>query len=114
MYYENTDFSGVVYHAEYLKFLERGRTEFLRERGIIHSSLYKKGETFVVSEINLTFRKAAVMDDELIIKTKLLKNRGAYIELNQIILRDSSELVSALVKVCKINHAGKVLRIISI
>ena len=65
VYYEDTDFSGNVYHAAYLKFFERGRTEFLRDLGIHHSELAEQGIAFAVRTMELDFVAAARIDDLL-------------------------------------------------
>jgi acyl-CoA thioester hydrolase len=91
VYYEDTDFSGGVYHASYLRFLERGRTEFLRARGIDQSALFSGtvgiSSFFVVRAMSLDFLKPARMDDELIVETGIANLGGASITMDQRILR---------------------------
>ena len=88
VYYEDTDFSGVVYHASYLRFLERGRTEFLRALGIAHRGGFgADGFHFVVRAMTVEFLKPALMDDELCVETHPSATRGAAIDMTQKIRR---------------------------
>ena len=73
VYYEDTDAQGVVYYANYLKFFERARTELLRTAGYEQKALMESGAIFIVRDLNLTLQKPARLDDELIIKTSLMK-----------------------------------------
>jgi acyl-CoA thioester hydrolase len=112
VYYEDTDFSGVVYHASYLRFLERGRTEFLRTYGIEHSTILH-GESpyfFAVHAMTLDFRRAALMDDLLTVETRIGALRGASIEMDQTILRATERLVTAKVKIAVV-AGGRAIRI---
>ena len=79
VYYEDTDWSGVVYHASYLRFLERGRTEFLRAAGVDQSILHAEGEglTFAVRRMTIDYLRAARMDDVLLVETHTGEVRGA-------------------------------------
>jgi acyl-CoA thioester hydrolase len=98
VYYEDTDFSGRVYHASYLRFLERGRTEWLRGRGFAHRDLAEtSGVAFAVRSLQIEFLAPALMDDLLRVETSVAKARGASIVFRQRILRGDSELVTAAV-----------------
>ena len=103
VYYEDTDFSGAVYHANYLRFMERGRTELLRSLGVHQGQSLgaSQGEAFgfVVRRMEIDFLKPARMDDELIVETTPMKVGGASIDLNQRVLRDGEVLVTAQVRV---------------
>ena len=111
VYYEDTDFSGRVYHASYLRFLERGRTEWLRERGFAHRELAEtSGVAFAVRSLQIEYLAAALMDDLLRVETSLAAARGASIEFRQRILRGDSELVTAAVLVAAIRD-GRPARI---
>lgn len=105
VYYEDTDFSGLVYHASHLRFMERGRTELLRELGI-HQRALLEGESgglfFVVRAMTIDFKKPALMDDLLTIETVVEDVGGATIALAQRVLRDGELLVSAAVKVAAV------------
>src|SRR5665811_457877 len=105
VYYEDTDFSGVVYHASYLRFMERGRTNYLRLLGADHRALFEEtqneapGFPFVVRSMAIEFLKPARMDDLLEIVTKTLEVRGASITLQQEVRRGETLLLEARVKV---------------
>jgi acyl-CoA thioester hydrolase len=104
VYYEDTDFSGVVYHASYLRFLERGRTDFLRLAGVDQSTLHAEGEglIFAVRRMTIDFVRPARMDDVLVIETRTEEVRGASLVIAQKILRDGEVIVSADVRVAAI------------
>jgi acyl-CoA thioester hydrolase len=114
VYYEDTDFSGVVYHASYLRFLERGRTEFLRALGIEHRGIFGNGGAdafhFVVRAMTIEFLKPALMDDELCVETHPFATRGASIDMMQIIRRGVEVLLTAKVRIA-IVVGGKARRI---
>jgi acyl-CoA thioester hydrolase len=104
VYYEDTDFSGVVYHASYLRFMERGRTNYLRLLGADHAALFAAesggpGVAFVVRSMRIEFLKPARMDDVLTIVTATEEVRGASISLRQGVLRAEETLVEAQVRV---------------
>ena len=111
VYYEDTDFSARVYHASYLRFLERGRTEWLRERGFAHRDLAKgSGVFFAVRTLQIDYLAPALMDDMLSVETGVSAVRGASIEFRQRIVRGEKELVSARVLVAVIRD-GRPTRI---
>lgn len=99
VYYEDTDFSGVVYHASYLRFLERGRTETLRDLDIHQADLHGSGGagalSFVVRRMAIEWIKPARMDDLLVIETDIHDVRGASMALKQRILLGDSVLLTA-------------------
>jgi acyl-CoA thioester hydrolase len=105
VYYEDTDFSGIVYHANYLRFLERGRTNYLRLLGADQSALFAEaaseapGFAFVVRAMQLDFLKPAKMDDVLEIVTRPVEVKGASITMHQEIRRGDLLLLEARVKV---------------
>lgn len=96
VYYEDTDFSGVVYHASYLRFMERGRTEMLRALGIEQANL---AFGFAVRAMQIDYLKPARMDDELTIETSTRSIGGATLDLDQRVLRGEEVLVTASVRV---------------
>jgi acyl-CoA thioester hydrolase len=106
IYYEDTDFSGAVYHAAYLKFFERGRTEFLREQGIHHFELAEQGLAFAVRSMDIHFDGAARIDDLLTVTTEVAAISGARLTLNQTIIRDDKVLTRATVVVAAIKTSG--------
>jgi acyl-CoA thioester hydrolase len=84
IYYEDTDAGGVVYYANYLKFFERARTDFLREKSILQSQLIQENSIiFVVSECNIKFKSPAKLDDLITIKTTIRKFSAASIQMEQ-------------------------------
>ena len=105
VYYEDTDFSGIVYHASYLRFMERGRTNYLRLLGADQRALFGEvekeapGFAFVVRSMTIDFRKPARMDDVLEIATAPLEVKGASVVLHQRVNRDGETLVEATVQV---------------
>ena len=112
VYWEDTDAGGVVYHASYLRFMERGRTELLREKGIEQGALQRdNGLIFVVSEMNVRFRTPAKIDDELTVETMIREIGGASLRLAQKIMRGADVLVEAEVTCAAISPDGRPARI---
>ncbi|HTV36051.1 MAG TPA: tol-pal system-associated acyl-CoA thioesterase [Xanthobacteraceae bacterium] len=105
VYYEDTDFTGIVYHANYLRYMERGRTNYLRLLGADHRALFEQTEeeapgfAFVVRSMSIDFLKPARMDDVLEISTEPEEVKGASITLHQRIKRGEELLVEASVRV---------------
>lgn len=90
VYYEDTDAGGVVYHANYLRFFERARTEWLRAQGIDQSRLNAEtGFLFVLSEVSVSFRRPARLDDELSVSCDLIEARAASLRFQQKLVRSS-------------------------
>ncbi|MBA9062750.1 MULTISPECIES: tol-pal system-associated acyl-CoA thioesterase [Methylobacterium] len=112
VYYEDTDFSGFVYHASYLRFLERGRTELLRELAGDQSDLHRdaRGLVFVVRRMSLDFIRPARMDDLLTVVTRTRALRGASMHLTQDVRRGDAVLVSADVTVACVRD-GRAVRL---
>lgn len=114
VYYEDTDFSGLVYHARYLQFLERGRTDYLRCLGCEQSDLLnadEEGLVFVVHRMEIDFKSSARMDDILTITTSTEKAGGAKMVLNQEIRRGEALLIVAKVVIAVINKNGRPRRL---
>ena len=110
VYYEDTDFSGIVYHANYLRFMERGRTNHLRLMGAEQHALFDQAQTetpgfaFVVRSMELDFLRPARMDDLLDVMTWPLAVKGASITLAQEVRRGDEVLVTAEVRVAFISE----------
>jgi acyl-CoA thioester hydrolase len=110
VYYEDTDFSGIVYHANYLRFMERGRTNHLRLMGAEQHALFAEAEletpgfAFVVRSMRIDYLKPARMDDVLDVVTWPVAVRGASITLSQEVRRDEIVLVKAEVRVAFIGE----------
>ena len=113
VYYEDTDFSGVVYHANYLRFMERGRSEFLRMVGAGHTGMLASTEPLVwaVRRMDVDFLKPARMEDALLIRTEVLELAGARMRLDQAVLRGGLALVRARIEVCIITFDGRPRRV---
>jgi acyl-CoA thioester hydrolase len=116
VYYEDTDFSGLVYHASYLRFMERGRTNYLRLLGAGQRVLFEETEreapgfAFVVRSMQIEFRKAARMDDVLEVITAPQEVRGASITLDQRVMHGEDVLIEARVQVAFVS-GGRARRI---
>ena len=113
VYFEDTDFSGIVYHASYLRFLERGRSEFLRQTGVDHADMIKLdgGLAFAVRRMALSFEKTATIDDVLEVETWIDEMRGATMKMGQRVMKDGVPVVSAEVQAVVIGQDGKPRRI---
>ncbi len=113
VYYEDTDFTGVVYYANYLKFLERGRTDALRSAGIAHADLLK-GEPplgFAVRKISAEYLVPARIDDALTVETRVTQAKGARISFAQRVLRGGEVLLAAEVDAACIDLDGRPRRL---
>ena len=100
VYYEDTDSSGVVYHSNYLNFMERARTEWLRNLGINQYNLkLTDNMIFIVANLDIKYRKSALLDDELQINTKLENIKACSLLLQQEIYRDTELLTVCSIKV---------------
>ena len=111
VYFEDTDFSGRVYHARYLHFMERGRSDYLRLLGIHHKELASDGMAFAVRRMDIDFLQPASIDDVLTIGTRPIQVKGARIELAQEIARGGELLVAASVTIALVGPGGRPLRL---
>ena len=112
VYYEDTDAGGIVYHANYLKFSERARTEMLRAIGYEHKDKGKNyGVSFVVRTCNVEFFKPGMLGDWLEVETEILMVRGASIRMRQNIKKRSQNLVLMEIKLACISYNGSPVRI---
>jgi acyl-CoA thioester hydrolase len=111
VYYADTDFSGVVYHARYLEFLERGRSDFLRLAGVHHTELHagKHGEriAWVVRRMEIDFLQPARIDDILTVETRAEAISGARISMAQELKRGDDVLVRARVEAAIVGEGGR-------
>lgn len=116
VYYEDTDFSGIVYHANYLKFMERGRSDYMRLLGVFQGELFAEaaaeapGFHFVVRSMQIDYLKPARIDEVLEILTLSHEVAGASLTLKQQVKRGEEVLVSALVRVAFVSQ-GRARRI---
>ncbi|MBC8013898.1 MAG: YbgC/FadM family acyl-CoA thioesterase [Methyloceanibacter sp.] len=115
VYFEDTDFTGLVYHANFLKFCERGRSDFIRLLGIDHRSLAnpKDGEpsVFVVRRVEIDYLKPARIDEVLEVATACAEIGGATLVLAQDVRREGTVLARARVSVVLVSRAGKPQRL---
>ncbi|NBN65243.1 YbgC/FadM family acyl-CoA thioesterase [Pannonibacter tanglangensis] len=115
VYYEDTDFTGLVYHGSYVRFFERGRSDFLRLCGIHHAELgaglHGPALAFAVRQLNVSYLRPARIDDVLEIRTQLVEARGARIRLLQRALRGDELLTEADVTVAVITADGRPTRL---
>ncbi|HZS82309.1 MAG TPA: tol-pal system-associated acyl-CoA thioesterase [Stellaceae bacterium] len=112
VYYEDTDAAGIVYHANYLKFAERGRTEFLRRLGFEHRKMRQAtGLAFAVRHCRADYRKPARLDDELTVETRLAALGGASLEVEQAICRGGETLVRLDLRLACLSADGRAARL---
>jgi acyl-CoA thioester hydrolase len=116
VYFEDTDAGGLVYHASYVRFAERGRTDFLRllgtdARQLITGSASREPAAFVVRRMNIDFFRPGSMDDLLEVETRVKELGGASVTLIQTITRDGTRLFEAEVTVVLVSVSGKPLRL---
>lgn len=108
VYFEDTDFSGVVYHARYLHFMERARSDMLARVGIDQRGAHDAGEgAYAVTEIDLKFRKPARFDDALLITSRVTAVRAASCDIHQTVSRDGEMLVEARVTAAFVAPDGR-------
>ena len=112
VYYEDTDAGGVVYYANYLKFAERARTDWLREKELILSELAEKENLlFVVKKVQMEFHKPARLDDIITVKTTLDKISGTRLYLTQTLCHNETTLVTIQVSVAAVDNNIKPARL---
>jgi acyl-CoA thioester hydrolase len=113
VYYEDTDVSGIVYHANYLRYMERGRSEFLRLAGIHHMVMLANAEpiAWTIRRMEIDYAKAARLDDNLEIHTRYRTMSGARLTGEQWVKRNGIDLVTAKVEAAIITMTGKPRRI---
>lgn len=112
VYYEDTDLAGIVYYANYLKFIERGRSEWVRARGVDQAALKAtQGLVFAVRRVEADYLRPAKFDDMLEVRTELLSLGGARIDLKQEIARQGEVIFAALVTLVCLSDTGHAARI---
>ena len=109
VYYEDTDFTGVVYHANYVRYFERGRSDFLRLAGVSHSDLLERHDpaAFVVTRMEIDFKRPARIDDALQVITTYDQAKGARLQVSQRIVRGGELIAAAAVSAACISLDGK-------
>ncbi len=111
VYYEDTDMGGVVYHANYLKFIERARSDWVRKLGNDQNAMRDAGIVWVVRRIEADYLASALFDDELTIETEITALSGARLTMSQLIKRGETEIFRALVTAVCMNKQGKPVRL---
>lgn len=109
IYYEDTDFTGMVYHANYLRYFERGRSDFFRTVGISHTALLELAEptAFTIIRIEIDYRRAARVDDALLVRTTYDDVKGPRLFISQRIVRGDELIAEAQVQAVCINLQGR-------
>ena len=112
IYYEDTDFTGVVYHGNYLRYFERGRSDFFRLVGVSHSALLDRPDpaAFTITRIALEFRRAARIDDALLVRTTYDRVKGPRLFISQRITRGDELIATADVEAACIDMSGRARR----
>ena len=112
VYWEDTDSSGIVYYTNYLKFIERGRSDMLRLAGIDQWRMKgEDGVNFVVRRCEIDYHLPAQLDDQIEVETKVEVMRGASLDMRQTVRRNGEDLVVAMVRAACVDAAGKPIRL---
>ena len=108
VYFEDTDFSGVVYHANYLRYMERARSDMLRGLAMDQKASYDNGEgVYAVVDLSIKYIAPAKLDDDLLIITSLDELRGASVKMTQTIWKNKAQIVSASVQAAFLTPEGR-------
>ena len=109
VYYEDTDFTGVVYHANYVRYFERGRSDFLRLAGVSHTDLLERHDpaAFVITRMEIDFKRAARIDDALLVRTTYDQVKGPRLLISQRIFCGEALIAQANVSAACITLDGK-------
>jgi acyl-CoA thioester hydrolase len=112
VYYEDTDAAGIVYYANYLKFAERARTELLRLLGVEQERLRREtGIAFAVKRCVVEYVRPALLDDELLVESRLVALGGASLEVEQRVTRSAAELARLMVRIACLGRDGRPARL---
>lgn len=111
VYYEDTDAGGVVYYANYLRYMERARTEYLAELGVSVPELHDQGRFLVVTHVDISYKHPARLGDSLEVTTEVDDARTVKVTLRQRVLKAGTILVDALLTFACIDQEGKPLRL---
>lgn len=111
VYYEDTDMGGIVYHANYLKFIERARSEWVRSLGNDQNAMKEAGIVWVVRRIEAEYLASARFEDELTIETTIESLSRVRLVMNQVVLREGKPIFTATVSAVCMNAAGKPVRL---
>ena len=111
VYYEDTDMGGIVYYANYLKFIERGRSEWVREIGLDQHEMKADGVVFAVRRVEADYLGSARLDDELVVETRVANVTAARVVMEQWVKRGEEVLFHAMVTAVCMNEAGQPVRL---
>lgn len=109
VYYEDTDFTGMVYHANYLRFFERGRSDFLRDAGVSHQDLLDRPDpaAFTLTRVEVDYKRAAKVDDLLTIRTRSMGIKGVRMFFEQACLRGEDVIAEGVITAVMIHADGR-------
>ncbi|MGN6278587.1 MAG: YbgC/FadM family acyl-CoA thioesterase [Sphingomonas sp.] len=111
VYFEDTDLSGIVYHANYLRFMERARSDMLRVAGIDQRAAFEAGEgAYAVTDLNIRYRAPARLDDDLVVISRLVALRAASCRIHQTVMREALILADAQVTAAFVAPSGRPAR----
>lgn len=111
VYYEDTDMAGIVYYANYLRYIERARSDWVRGLGIDQKVMKAEGAVFVVRRVEADYLAAAVLDDELVVETDVVQVTGARLVMDQRVMRDGAVIFQAIVTVVVLGDNGQPTRL---
>jgi len=111
IYYEDTDAGGIVYHANYLRYLERARTEFLKEKGIDVAEYHRKGVFFAVVHVDIYFKSPAQLGDIITVTTEVAELKNASITVKNQIFKEDKLLVEAFITFACLNSNYRPMRL---
>jgi acyl-CoA thioester hydrolase len=111
VYYEDTDMAGIVYYANYLKYIERARSDWVRVLGVDQNELRAEGVVFAVSRIEADYLSPARFDDVLDVATSVVTRSGARVVLNQRVTRDGTVLFASVVTLVALDQRGRAVRL---
>jgi len=111
VYYEDTDMAGIVYYANYLRYIERARSDWVRGLGIDQKVMKAEGAVFVVRRVEADYLAAAVLDDELVVETDVVQVTGARLVMDQRVMRGSDVIFQAIVTVVVLGDNGQPTRL---
>lgn len=106
VYYEDTDMAGIVYYANYLRYIERARSDWVRGLGIDQNAMKAQGLVFAVRRVEADYLMPARLDDELVVETEVLQVTGARLVMDQLVRRGKDRLFHAIVTVVVITDSG--------
>lgn len=111
VYYEDTDMAGIVYYANYLRYIERARSDWVRGLGIDQRQMKEDGQVFVVRRVEADYLASAHLDDELLVETEVLEITGAKLVMDQWVKRDGKPIFHAIVTAVVVSDTGHVVRL---